>query len=292
MNLAIVIPTFNRKQLLRNLLNQLKVQEVPAGVETHIIVVADGCTDGTIEMIESEFPAVHVVEGSGTWFYTKSMNEGFKSAKNFNADYILTLNDDIILSDKYIINILAAVNTVEPFSIIGSISFTNTEPHRVFFSGVKKFIVWRQKELKYHKRFLVTDPMSLTGTYPSDLLPGRGMLIPFKALSELNYFDEVFKQYISDYDFCLRARKHGYRVYISYDAKIFSIVEKTGTGATFINTSFLNYCKGFISPYSRLYIPNKALYYFRHGKIILWPVTMIFFFATNLKAYFFNKKIA
>jgi GT2 family glycosyltransferase len=292
MNLSVIIPTYNRRELLRNVLGQLSRQPVPAGTSVQITVVADGSSDGTQDMIRDEFPDVRIVEGTGDWYYTKSMNEGFKSLPDAKTDYVLTLNDDIILCDRYIERILESVNKVEPGSVIGSITFTNSDPKRVFFAGVRKFIAWRQKEVGYCRRLLVADPGSFTGIHPSIVLPGRGMLIPYNILTELNFFDETFKQYLSDYDFCFRAREHGYQVYVSHDAQIISLVEKTGAGTTFLKTSFLKYCKGFFNPYSRLYIPNKARYYFRHGNRFLWPVTMIFFFITNIKAYFFNKKIA
>ena len=73
-DLSIVIPTFNRKQPLSILLNQFKGQKI-TGIEYKIVVVVDGSTDGTLEMLSSEFPEVFVVKGSGNWWFTKSMNE-------------------------------------------------------------------------------------------------------------------------------------------------------------------------------------------------------------------------
>ena len=57
-----VIPTFNRKDYLAQVLSDLRVQEVE-NVEFKTVVVVDGSNDGTQEMLSSKFPEVDVVEG-------------------------------------------------------------------------------------------------------------------------------------------------------------------------------------------------------------------------------------
>ena len=60
-HIVIVIPTFNRREYIQKLLSQIAAQEIE-NVDVRTVVVVDGSTDGTSEMIRSEFPAVHVVE--------------------------------------------------------------------------------------------------------------------------------------------------------------------------------------------------------------------------------------
>ena len=78
-DLCIIIPTFNRKKQLSVLLHQFK-QQKSNGIRFNIVVVVDGSTDGTIELLESEFPEVIIVKGSGNWWFTRSLNEGCKYA--------------------------------------------------------------------------------------------------------------------------------------------------------------------------------------------------------------------
>jgi len=74
-----VIPTYNRKNHLRVILNQLLNQKSLGIYLLDIVVVVDGSTDGTIEMLANEFSKVHMITGSGNWWYTKSMNIGFRA---------------------------------------------------------------------------------------------------------------------------------------------------------------------------------------------------------------------
>ena len=53
MNLTIVICTHNRANLLRKTLESLNQTNRPSGCEVGILVIANVCTDNTIEMLES-----------------------------------------------------------------------------------------------------------------------------------------------------------------------------------------------------------------------------------------------
>lgn len=287
----IVIPTFNRCQLLERLLRQIESQASQIkDVDFRTIIVVDGSTDGTYEMLETQFPKVVVVKGSGSLWYTKSMNVGFEKAFELGGDYILTLNDDVVLDDRYL-QIMALYAASNELGIIGSLSLTMHEPPRILFSGVRKYIRWRQKNLKYHSVFAEYDE-SMTGIHKTVVLPGRGMLIPQSLVKQLNGFDEYFVQYHSDEDFCLRAARLGASVRVSWDAKLLSYIEKTAAATSYMQVSAKVFFKSFLNPYSRLYIPQKARFYYRHGVKLLWPITMLTFFLSNVKAWKFNKKLA
>jgi GT2 family glycosyltransferase len=292
MKLGIVLPTFNRKDLLTNTLSQLEIQKSTLKhVEVEIVVVDDGSTDGTTEMIRDKFPDIRMVQGTGDWYYTRSMNEGFRYIQQFNPDYVLTLNDDVILEKNYLAAMVSSVEQVKADSIIGCLALTADKPHRVLFSGEKKYIRWRQKHVFYFKRFATVDDKVLTGIHPSVMLPGRGMLIPNQVLVRVNYFDEFFKQYHSDTDFCLRATKAGHSVFISWDARLYGHVEKTAVATSYIKTPLKSFIGSFFNVNSRIYIPQKSRFIFRHGIKVLWPLTMLTFFLSTFSAYYFKRKI-
>lgn len=273
--LCIVITTFNRKKELFSLLKDLETQ---IDDHTNVLTVNDGSSDDTLKMLEEEFPKVDVINGSGDWWYTKSINEGFKFAiKNLNPDFLLTFNDDIKLSDNYIKELIKATKTCDEKTIIGSLGITNETIPRIVTSGNK----WKNRYLgiyENHIKFLKqVQPDKLSGLHNSVTLPGRGMLIPTKALKELNYFDEKFKQYHSDSDFTLRALKKGYKVKISWDAKIYVALNKTSDTTSFLNSSFRQVIKSYFDPVSRNYLPSKSRFIWRHNPKISYPIIMTLF---------------
>jgi GT2 family glycosyltransferase len=290
MKIAAIIPTFNRRQELSDLLWMLGNMDMPEGCELDIITVVDGSTDGTIEMLTRDFPHVHSVKGTGNWWYTKSINQGFRYAERLHPDLILTLNDDIIVHDDYLQKLVEAYRKKDPDSIMGSISFTHDQPHRVTNSGVKDRNKLLDKAESYIPFLAHANPSTLTGTLETPVLPGRGMLIPWKIATQLNYFDENFAQYQSDFDFTLRAIKAGFSVYISWDAQVFSMLNKTNSGSSFLKSSWKTYFKNLFNPYSRSYLPNRSRYYWRHNYKLLWPVYMIKYLTLSAKNHISKNK--
>lgn len=290
MVIAAIIPTFNRKKYLNTLLAQLKNQFKEDNI-IEIVIVVDGSTDGTLEMLEVEFPEVHIVKGDGNWWYTKSMNEGFKYAERLKADYVLTLNDDIEVEEDYIQQLINATLIVPENSIIGSLTLTIKKPRKIIGAGIKKIIKWKGSLVPYYKFLEPLGDKQLVGIYTSVVLPGRGMLIPCNILNKLNYFDESFKQYASDYDFCLRAQNKGYKVFISCNAKVYSHINMSSESSSFIKKPLYKFIKGFVNPYSRIYLPSRAKYIWRHGIKILWPISFLIFILASIKANFINPKL-
>ena len=81
------ILSFNRKDELRNTLTKVYEQDYK---NIEVIVVDNASSDGSSEMVKSEFPEVQLIQmtkniGIAGW------NEGFKVAK---GEYVLVLDDD------------------------------------------------------------------------------------------------------------------------------------------------------------------------------------------------------
>ena len=290
-SLAIIIPTFNRRTYLGNLLNQINNLS-HSDFDLYIIVVVDESTDTTIAMLSQNFPQVHIVKGTGDWWYTKSINEGLAYIKNLNIDYVLTLNDDILLKNDFFKALNMAIIQAPKDSIIGALSLTQTNPKQILSAGVKKIILWRFKLIPYYKMFTKKDDIPvLKGLHPSMVLPGRGILIPYEILKRLNGFDNVFAQYHSDFDFCLRAKKKGYNILISWDVIVYSFIEETAEGTSYLKTSFKSFLKGFFRKHTRINLKDNVRFLFRHGHKLLFPLTFLIFILSSFNSYFFKKKI-
>jgi GT2 family glycosyltransferase len=281
--LSIIIPTFNRKESLQKVLEDLEKQDTRShesgiiDITVDIIVVVDGSTDGTAQMLRDLHPKVTVIEGNGHWWWTRSVNEGCKRAVINNADAVLLLNDDVRLADDCIDNLLQAYEN-NPGAIIGALNVTDHRTNRIFFSGVKQFRWWSARYIRYHS-FLSPYPPNLSGLHKTIVLPGRGLLIPTGVFKRIGYFDqEGLPQYKADYDFVFRAHKHHVETLISWDARVFVNVETTGGGATFTRQSITRFASSFFKRNTRTNLLHNFTYYRRHFPVWglpLLPVTAI-----------------
>jgi GT2 family glycosyltransferase len=286
---VVVIPTFNRSAHIAQTISDLLSQSgLNAALE--IVVVNDGSTDGTEEMLTSKFPSVHIVNGSGEWWYTRSMNEGFETAYELSPDFILTMNDDVRLPKNYVSSLLQAYDREEAECVMGSISVTMSSPQRITFSGVKSIAWWRYKYTHHLPHYSQVNLDELTGVRSSKVLPGRGMLIPVELLKKLNGFDASLVQYGSDDDFCLRAAQQGANIKVSYDAVVHSYDTMTGVGNPSRKDSLMDVVRGFGNKYSTLYLPKSIKAMFRHGNRIMLPVTVLIVVAGSIWANMKFKK--
>ena len=91
MKLSVVIPSFNRAGLLQRTLTSVIAQKLPKGLTNlQIIVVDDGSTDGTRQLLKSEFPEV---------VYLAQSNQGVSAARNAgihaaDGDWLAFLDSD------------------------------------------------------------------------------------------------------------------------------------------------------------------------------------------------------
>ncbi len=265
MRLSIVVPVYNRKKITIDFLKLLQKQTF---TEFNTIVVDDGSQDGTEAAIREKFPEVHVLKGSGNWWWTKSVNEGIKYALTLRSQVVLLMNDDTFFKPDYLEKLLVSANA-NPGCIIGSLSLTYEKPKRIFFSGIKQIKILSSGGCRYHPQFELYKG-GLSGNRVSIALPGRGLLIPMSIIEKYGYFDEKkLPQYGADEAYITKIyRQFGQKSYISWDAIIYCYTAMTGKGASFSNESMTQFIKSFFTPKSRQYIPDKwNMSLVRFGKI-------------------------
>ncbi|MBN9383792.1 MAG: glycosyltransferase family 2 protein [Chitinophagaceae bacterium] len=263
-----IIPTFNRKESLKKCLQCLQSQvqgEKPWFLA--IIVVVDGSTDGTLHMLENEFPEVQIVQGDGNWWYTKSINEGIKKAQTLDCNFVLTLNDDLTFGPDYIGTILGDQLAGGENSIIGSVSLSSGEPRLITFSGVEK-IDFLLKEYNYLPKFSRIEETEISGVKPSVVLSGRGILYPMEIFHRWGLYDEKLVQYSSETDFTYNASKQGYKVMISYNAKVYENVKLTSSGAVYNNPTVGSLFKSFKNKYSINSLRKIHYYSVKHRGVV------------------------
>ena len=94
--LSVIIPTFNRRSLLKNTLDSLN-NTWHLGVIYEIIVVDDHSTDGTKEFVASSYPNVVLITNPGKGA-PAARNAGLSCAK---GEFILYLDSDDLVGENY-----------------------------------------------------------------------------------------------------------------------------------------------------------------------------------------------
>lgn len=217
------------------------------------------------------------------------MNEGFKYAQKLNPDFVLTLNDDIEISEFYLKTLISDFKSLNNSNcILGSLSITNSATELILFAGIINYEKKGMKSIAYYKSLKTKMSKNISGIHQSQELPGRGILIPNKILVNLNFFDPLFPQYGSDTDFCFRARKAGIKVLISWNSVVKVNTELTRIRSDTNKDSLYYFSKDIFNKYSHHSFRKFLLFQVRHYSLIdiLWKIP--YYFAGHL-LYFIKK---
>lgn len=219
---SIVIPTHNRKNLLRNCLLSLRKQNYD---KFRIIIVDDGSTDGTHKMLKEYFKETIILRGDGNLWWTKSVNNGIKYALKHikRTDYIILLNDDTEVHPNYILNLVKdAIN--HPKSIIGSVAVDINNPEKIVWDGIESKPFRRTIRINKGEKL---NKVKSDIIYNSNKLIGRGVIYPVDVFYKVGFFDDKHFEQCGDTELPGRAALNGYKLLVSNNAIVYTYTDET-----------------------------------------------------------------
>jgi GT2 family glycosyltransferase len=212
---AAIIPTFNRKDKLCRFLDLMLAQTY---ANLQIIVVDSSSSDGTVDLIEIQFPQVTLVSVSDRNFWTGATNAGVQLALDRQIDFILTINDDAIIAPDHI-NKLVSLAERDRLSILGNRIDYLTPKDRVWSLGT--YSDWgtdRFLKISYNDRNIADIPAQILAQelIIVDTLPGNGVLIKADVFKQIGLYNDKFcPHYHGDSEFIMRAKSAGIQAYIA-----------------------------------------------------------------------------
>jgi GT2 family glycosyltransferase len=220
----IIIPVFNRWHLTEQCLLSLLKQN---NCNYKIVVVDHGSSDNTSEKLKLEFPEVIILAGNDSMWWTAATNLGVQYALSRNANFVLTLNNDLEVQEDYLDSLLKIYQENKP-CLVGSITVDFKNQDDILFIGGtwNKYFAKYKAYNKIYKSLkkLESDFESIE----SDMLPGRGVLIPIDAFHKVGVYDEIkFPHYCADDDFSLRCKSAGFKLVVSVKSIVKSYTEET-----------------------------------------------------------------
>lgn len=179
---TIVVSTKNRKDDLRVALGSC-VSQVG---EVELIVIDDGSTDGTAEMVAIEFPRALVIRRDFSGGYIAARNQGAGVAK---GDVIFSIDDDARFTSPYVVTqTLADFNDPR----IGAVAIPYSDVNR---DGVER------------QRTPTTD-----GIFVTDRFVGTAHAVRRDVFLGLGGYREAFFHQGEESDYCIRMLDAGYFV--------------------------------------------------------------------------------
>lgn len=192
-----------------------------------IILVDNGSKDNPIETLKKKFPKIPLVINKENLGYAEGNNVGMRYAMKLKPDYILFLNNDVIVDKIWLTTLVAYSEKHKRVGIVGPKIYYLAKPDTIWFTGGK---------IDYDKGPFIHIDQGKKDTKENsiakkvDYINGCSLLIKAELVKKMGAFDKKYFAYVEDIDINIRAQKLGYESHIIPDSKIWHVVSASTGG--------------------------------------------------------------
>jgi GT2 family glycosyltransferase len=200
----IVLPVHNRRGTTALFIDCLLAQTY---ADWHLLLIDDGSTDGTADMVRAKVPRLTVLRGTGHWWWGGALHQGYlwlKRHPEHSDDLILIINDDTEFAPDFL---ELAVRATRPGSLL--LAQLYDQHGRLLEAGVR----WNWADCSW-----VVAQQSEGGP---NCFSTRGLFLRMRDFLRVGGFHPVLlPHYLSDYEFTMRAHRKGLALISSPEVRL------------------------------------------------------------------------
>lgn len=200
---AIVVTVFNRPEEIYHFIGQILSQ---THQDFRLVVVDHGTVTGDYSRFDD--PRLHILSGSQSLWWSGATNIGIKYVLREipQTNFVLLINPDVQITADYL-EAIVEIGTRNPNSLIGS-TCVDSKTNKVLYAG---FCLNRLKAEFIREYSNLSINQIDVDLIPSDILTGRGTLVPIQVFKDIGLFSEkTLPHYGADNEFTYRAKRAGY----------------------------------------------------------------------------------
>lgn len=248
--------------MLEDCLRSLQAQTT----ELEVVVVDNGSTDGSQQLVKNDFKDVHLIELPENTGFTGGVNTGIEYAIKKGAEYVLLLNNDAVADKTWAHELLKTAGSHSEAGIVTS-KFMRIDKKHIDSTG-DFYTVWG---LPFPRGRNEIDK----GQYDDarEVFGGSGgaSLYRTSMLKEIGLFDQDYFAYFEDVDISFRAQLAGWRVL--YEPAAIAYHHVGATSSKMGDFARFHMAKNFMLVYARnmptklylKYLPLFSLQFIRFG---------------------------
>ncbi len=166
-------------------------------------MVDNHSTDGSVLVFREKFGTdLNIIECQENFGYAGGLNPGIIQALKKGAEWILLLNNDVIVDTAFFREFDQVIEAQPDYSIFGPLIFYNDEPDRIWYLGDRLLPgLLFTRSISRNKRTI----SQFQQIVPVDFISGCAMLVKREVFMTIGYYSTQYFMYGEDVDFCWRA---------------------------------------------------------------------------------------
>jgi hypothetical protein len=231
-----------------------------------LLVVDNGSTDGSEGILRKRLPEIDIIQTGSNLGFAGGNNVGIKYALERGADYIWLLNNDTVVDEYALASLVGELEKNAGAGIAVSRIYFFSRPKIIWFAGG----IWTPtRHLAVHRGLNEEDTGQYADIGETDFATGCSLLFKSRLISEIGHLKEDYFLYWEDVDWCLSARKRGWKILYVPESRVWHKVSASVEN----NSQVQNY----------YYFRSGLLFYGRHAP------KSLFRFAANHIVYAINQ---
>lgn len=221
----VVVLAYNRVELTLACLTSLARREYE---QSDVLLVDNGSRDGTPAAARAHFPGVGVIETGANLGYAGGNNVGLRYALERGYDYALLLNNDTEVAPDCLHELVAVAEADPAIGLAGPTITYFDRPDTIWSAGGT---LDRRRGSSTMRG--LNQPLEAQSSEPAevDFLTGCALLCKRPVLERAGLLDERFFLYYEDAEWCVRARRAGFRVVHAPRARVLHKIPPDGRAA-------------------------------------------------------------
>lgn len=215
MSVSAIVVSRNVREYLRQCLRSLR--EAGGEVVLDVWVIDNGSTDGSVALVEAEFPEAHIMRNTGNPGFAAANNQGLRASA---GQYVLLLNPDAELLPGALATLCRYLDDHPQVGVVGpqllnadgTVQSSRRRAPRLATGFVESTQLQQRLARSWlTDRYYVTDQPD-DEEQAIDWLVGACLLIRRAAIDQVGLLDERFHLYSEEVEWCLRFRRAGWDV--------------------------------------------------------------------------------
>lgn len=241
---SIIVLNYNGVEHLKDSLTSLENQTYK---NIEIILVDNNSADNSVEYASKNFPNVRIIENEKNLGVTGGNNAGIKAAK---GKYVALFNNDAVADPQWLKELVKVIESDDKIGFVCGKIYDFSNKKRLQFAGAKADLSYRLYMELVGAREIDKGAYEEVSTI--DFAHACALLTRKKLMMEIGLEDEDFFIYFDELDYCLRAKKLGYKSLYVPKAVVYHKHEPRHDK---------------ITPFEHYYLSrNLVMLYFKHAK--------------------------